>query len=143
MSRIGNNLFFNREPRTAHRKPNSGFTLIEIMVTVAVLSVGIIVIYQTFFISLDVFARYGDVLRISYEMDEIIWRLQNDLVINEALFAGDNAPIVMLAGERMDIRLNINYADEDMYMVGLHFIKPKGKTPLKISKAAYLLKRFY
>lgn len=64
MSRIGN---------------NCAFTLVEVMVATAVLALGVTLIYQGFFISLDSLGYCQDYLRIAPLADEKIWQAQDAL----------------------------------------------------------------
>ena len=58
------------------RNSRSGFTLIEVMVAVAVLSFGLVMVYQAFFVVLDSFNYSADYLEIAGWMDEKIWQAQ-------------------------------------------------------------------
>ena len=58
----------------------NGFTLIEVMVAVAVLSFGLVLVYQAFFISLDAFNYSADYLAIACWMDEKIWESQDNIM---------------------------------------------------------------
>ncbi|MFH1339461.1 MAG: prepilin-type N-terminal cleavage/methylation domain-containing protein [Candidatus Omnitrophota bacterium] len=55
-----------------------GFTLVEIMVAVAILAFGLVMIYQSFFISADTYGYYLNHLRAQLWLDEKIWQLQDD-----------------------------------------------------------------
>ncbi|MFH0738721.1 MAG: prepilin-type N-terminal cleavage/methylation domain-containing protein [Candidatus Omnitrophota bacterium] len=56
-----------------------GFTLVEVMVTAAVLSLGATLLYQAFFTSLNIFEYCVDYLRVSSLVDEKIWEAQDEL----------------------------------------------------------------
>lgn len=58
---------------------NKAFTLVEIMVTTAVLSLGAVLIYEAFFILADSFNYYADYLHLASWMDEKIWDAQDSL----------------------------------------------------------------
>jgi prepilin-type N-terminal cleavage/methylation domain-containing protein len=57
-----------------------GFTLIEVMVAVAVLSFGLVLVYQAFFIAFDSFNYSADYLAISCWMDEKVWEAQDNIM---------------------------------------------------------------
>jgi prepilin-type N-terminal cleavage/methylation domain-containing protein len=57
---------------------NKGFTLLEVMVTTAVLSLGIVLVYQSFFISLDAFDYCLNYARVAPWADEKLWETQDD-----------------------------------------------------------------
>jgi prepilin-type N-terminal cleavage/methylation domain-containing protein len=56
-----------------------GFTLIEVMVACAILSIGIVLIYEAFFTLLDSFGYYQHYLKISPFTNEKMWQAQDAL----------------------------------------------------------------
>jgi prepilin-type N-terminal cleavage/methylation domain-containing protein len=54
-----------------------GFTLIEVMVAVAVLSLGLVMIYQAFFSSLNSLNYVSDRLLVDLEINNRIWELED------------------------------------------------------------------
>ena len=56
-----------------------GFTLIEVMVAAVILVAGIVFIYESFFLSLDVFGYCSDYYRVSSWMDEKVWQIEDDI----------------------------------------------------------------
>ena len=66
------------------------FTLIEVMVAVAVLSFGLVMVYQAFFIVLDTFNYGADYLEVSPWMDEKIWQAQ-DSIMRKGLLEDNSA----------------------------------------------------
>jgi prepilin-type N-terminal cleavage/methylation domain-containing protein len=72
--------------KTGNKKRKAGgFTLIEVMVAVAVLSFGLVMVYQAFFIVLDSFNYSADYLEIVSWMDEKIWQVQDSIMRTGAL----------------------------------------------------------
>ncbi|MFC1709579.1 prepilin-type N-terminal cleavage/methylation domain-containing protein [Candidatus Omnitrophota bacterium] len=69
---------------------NRGFTLIEIMVTVAILSFGILAIYESFFISIDAFSYYTNYLNAQGWAGEKVWEIQNKLLRLDSQMVKDN-----------------------------------------------------
>ena len=53
------------------------FTLVEVMVAVAVLSLGIVMIYDAFFTNLDLFGYYSNYLKFAPWLDEKLWEAQD------------------------------------------------------------------
>jgi len=78
----------------------TGFTLIEVLVTTAVLSLGIVLIYRAFFTLLDSFGYYSNYLRVIAFADEKLWQAQDAL----SCFGPD-------AGAGSSGRLNIQNKD--------------------------------
>ena len=71
---------FNRQTgKPANRQTKKGFTLIEVMVATAVLSLGALMIYEAFLISLDAYNYCSNYLRVASWMDERLWQAQNEL----------------------------------------------------------------
>jgi prepilin-type N-terminal cleavage/methylation domain-containing protein len=64
------------------RTGNKGFTLIEVMVSVAVLAFGVILVYDALLKSLSAFGYYSDYFMVSSWMDEKIWQVQDALANN-------------------------------------------------------------
>mgnify|MGYP000339024899 CR=1 FL=1 len=62
-----------------------GFTLIEVVMTVAILAFGIVSIYETFFVSIDVYGYYTHYLSTQNWMSEKIWTLQEELTRSRVL----------------------------------------------------------
>lgn len=82
MSRIRNDW---RVPRVGW-KPS--FSLIEAMLAVIILSVGMIVIYEAFFSSLNAFTYSSRRLNVLSWMNEKIWQTQDELVQTGELKTG-------------------------------------------------------
>jgi prepilin-type N-terminal cleavage/methylation domain-containing protein len=67
-------------PKTGNKeKPRSGFTLMEVMVATAVLSLGTLFVYEAFFMSLDTLNYCSDYLRVCSIADEKLWEAQDRL----------------------------------------------------------------
>ncbi|MFH2145108.1 MAG: prepilin-type N-terminal cleavage/methylation domain-containing protein, partial [Candidatus Omnitrophota bacterium] len=59
------------------RGGKKGFTLIEVMIAVVILSVGIIVIYESFLISLDTLKLFFNRLNANLILTEKLWQTQD------------------------------------------------------------------
>ena len=62
------------------RTGTKGFTLVEVMITAAVLSLGAMLLYQAFFTSLNIFEYCADYLSLSAAIDEKVWEAQDEIV---------------------------------------------------------------
>ena len=56
-----------------------GFTLVEIMVATAILSLGLVLIFEAFFTSLDAFNYYNNYLYVFNLAEEKIWEAQDHI----------------------------------------------------------------
>jgi prepilin-type N-terminal cleavage/methylation domain-containing protein len=61
------------------RTGNKGFTLLEVMVATAILALGTLLIYESFFVSLDLFDYCSNYFAVASWMDETIWKAQDSL----------------------------------------------------------------
>jgi len=64
--------------RTGSRTKKA-FTLVEVMVSTAVLALGIVLVYQALFVCLDAFSYYSNYVDVSVWMDEKLWEAQDAL----------------------------------------------------------------
>ena len=65
-----------RRPQTANRKPQYGFTLIELMISIGILTFGLILVLQGFAYSLNVLRISESNLRMSLLSEEKMAQLQ-------------------------------------------------------------------
>lgn len=56
------------------------FTLVEVMAATAVLALGAVLLYQSFFLSLDTFDYCADYFRIAPLAQERVWEMQDELI---------------------------------------------------------------
>ncbi len=62
------------------RTGRRSFTLIEVLVSVAILSVGIVFIFRSFFTCLTAFGRYTNYYNILPWMNEQLWRAEDEII---------------------------------------------------------------
>ena len=117
-----------------------GFTLVEVLVTTAVLSLGIVLIYRAFFTLLDSFGYYSNYLRVAAFADEKLWQAQDAL----SCFGPD-------AGAGSSGRLNIQNKDfnwrlsvgpitaESLYRIDLAVSWRQGPRTRELSRNTYAL----
>jgi prepilin-type N-terminal cleavage/methylation domain-containing protein len=119
------------------RKPRSAFTLMEVMVTTAVLSLGILFVYEAFFIALDTLNYCSDYLRVCSWFDERVWEVQDKL-------AHPGRQIDMrgkLLAKNKEFDWNLSYglidAVQDLYQIDLVASWQEGQRKAKLIRTAY------
>ena len=145
MLQIGKNKGLLRLEKIACKKVGKifpkGFTLLEVMITAAVLALGATLIYQSFFIAVDSFNYYSTLLKITPWMDEKIWQAQNDL---KHLGSGAAVP----AGGQLEVNnKSINWGltynpvgqMDRLYQIDLVVFWPQGLRQVKLSRSAYAI----
>ena len=116
-----------------------GFTLLEIMVTTAVLSFGLVMIYQAFFISLDTFDYYVNSLRAQLWIDERIWQLEDDFRRLRYFAPVQTGGAVVIGNQNYTWNLDYSLFDSPyMYKVKLNLLWKQGKRKISLSRDAYL-----
>ena len=147
MSRIGNKGFTPLESPSFVTEDNvkrsflTGFTLIEVMVATAVLALGIVLIFEAFFISLDSFNYCSNYLNVATWVDEKIWQAQDALshlgsqgfIETEGSFVNRN--------KNFDWNLSYNLIDvqPDLYKINLVLSWKEGRRKVRVSRAAYAI----
>ena len=120
---------------------NRGFTLIEVMTASAVLSLGVVLVYEAFFTSLNSFNYCSNYLGVSPWADEKIWHAQDVLGC-----AGPSADIDR-EGEfkkrnktfKWTLSHNLVKGTEDLYKIDLMFAWQEGQRNVRISRSAYAI----
>jgi len=120
---------------------SSGFTLIEVMVTTAVLSLSLVLIYQAFFISLDSFSYCADYLDVVSWADEKLWQAQNSLTHNGTLDPTAAHGEFINKNKKFEWVLSNELLDETgrLYQLNLDLLWRQGKRNIKFSRTAYAI----
>ncbi|MDD5129681.1 MAG: prepilin-type N-terminal cleavage/methylation domain-containing protein [Candidatus Omnitrophica bacterium] len=144
MSLIGiSNLFFRRMPAAGKigRKPRRGFTLLEVMITTAVLALGATMIYRSFFIAVDSFNYYATLLRITPWMDEKIWQAQNQFKHPGAAGAITGSGQLEVNNKNITWSLDYNSIDQsdNLYKIDLVLSWTQGLRQIKSFRTAYAI----
>ncbi len=75
-----------------------GFALVEVMLAVAILSVGIIAVYQPMLASLSAFDYADDRMEINYLLSKKIWELENEVKLKD--YRGVNVTETLVGREK-------------------------------------------
>lgn len=124
-----------------HRR--AGFTLVEVMVAAAVLSLGAVLIYEAFFISLDTLNHCSNYLNAITYIDEKLWQIQDSLIRYNNLTAQDTSGTIT-AGDK-DFNWGASYQLIDgsgranLYKIDLVFFWNEGSKMRRLSRQAYAM----
>lgn len=120
---------------------NKGFTLIEVMITAAVLSLTTVLIYESFFISLDSFNYCSDYLNVASWMNEKIWQAQDGLSRLGTLSQVDTEGTFINKGEHFNWNLSSELIDTKqdlfLYKINLVLFWQAGHRRPKLIRTAY------
>lgn len=120
-----------------------GFTLIEAMITTAVLSLTALLIHEAFFISLDAFNYCHNYLDIVSFADEKIWQAQDDLTRFGALTNIDEKGELTMKNKNFEWILSnspiMDTENNNLYKIDLSLSWREGRRPIKISRTAFAI----
>lgn len=121
------------------RNPKRGFSFFEIMTTVAVLSLGIVMVFQAFLTSLNSFGYYLTSLQAQCWADEKIWEVSDSLAhetVSESYKEDGN---LELANRDISWLMEINKIDEqeNFFKLDLTVSWQEGNRKIKLYRTAY------
>jgi prepilin-type N-terminal cleavage/methylation domain-containing protein len=117
---------------------HGGFTLFEVVITVAILSIGLVVIYEALFVCLNTFSYYLNCLTVQCWMNEKIWRVEDYLVRSEGVAIGDTAGEFVIGRKKIEWRMSIKPISEgELYQLSLICSWREGSREVNVSRAAY------
>ena len=117
------------------------FTLVEVMVTTAILAFGIVSIYEALFVSTDVFGYYMNYLHSQDWMDEKIVQAQEQLTQAKTFEADKAAGRFVRGNKTFGWFIMVNPVDEEagLYKIDLTLSWKQGRKDIDLSRSAYLL----
>jgi prepilin-type N-terminal cleavage/methylation domain-containing protein len=123
------------------RARKTGFTLIEVMVAAMVLVAGVVFIYESFFMSLDLFGYCSDYLNVSTWMSEKVWEIQDSIRQYGFLAHIDKRGSFTRRGRHFAWNASCNLISEapdmDLYNIALNLSWRVGVRSFKMNRAAY------
>lgn len=123
------------------RLSSKGFTLVELIVTVAILAFGIVAVYEALFISVDAFGFYAHYLDTQDWIDEKIWDVQRELTESQTLKAESTSGQIVRGHKTFDWVMAVSLLDDQqgLYQVDITLSWEEGGRRKKISRETYLL----
>jgi prepilin-type N-terminal cleavage/methylation domain-containing protein len=123
------------------RTGNKGFTLIEIMAATAVLSLGIVLVYEAFFVSLDALGYCHSYLQVASQLDEKIWSAQDNLQRLGASARIESGGSFENNHKAFNWNLSYYLIDEaeNLYRIDSEMLWQEGKKNVSLSRNAYAL----
>jgi len=117
----------------------TGFTLMEVMIATCVLSLGSVLIYESFFITLNSFNYYSNYLNLASWMNEKIWQAQDNL-----RRLGSSSQIETtgeFANRNKNFRWNLSYnlISQNLYQINLTLFWQEGQRNVKLSRSTYAM----
>ena len=118
----------------------TGFTLFEVMVAVAILSLGVVLIYRTFLTSLATFKYYSTNLQAQCWMGEKIWEVEDSLLYRKGLGAGKRSGNLFLGNRKIAWRISVDSISptEEFYQLDLTLFWQENNRRITISRTTYI-----
>jgi hypothetical protein len=109
------------------------------MVTVSILSFGILAIYESLFISLDTFNYYSNYLNAQGWLNEKIWDIQSKLISEQSLETTEERGMFTINNKKINWSVSIKPVDEQygLYKLDLSLFWHEGSRERFVYRAAY------
>lgn len=111
----------------------------EVMIATCVLSLGTIIIYESFFISLDSFNYYSNYLNVASWMDEKIWQAQDNLSHFGSSSQIDTAGEFVTRNKNFRWNLSYNLMSQNLYQIDLTLSWQEGPRKVKLLRNTYAM----
>jgi prepilin-type N-terminal cleavage/methylation domain-containing protein len=122
-------------------RKTKGFTLIEVLVTTAVLAFGIVSIFQALFIVMTAFSYISHYLDVVSVADEKVWQAQDTLMRLGPKAALATQGEFDTGGKKYDWSLSAQMVDQagNLYKVDLTTRWKEGRRDYKLERSAYVI----
>ena len=123
------------------RKNSRGFTLVEVIMTVAILSFGIVSIYEALFVSVDTYGYYTHYFGTQDWISEKIWEVQSELIDAGVLNEEQTSGQIIRDHKTYDWLMAITQIDETqgLYRVRVTLSWYEGNKKVNTTRETYLL----
>ena len=118
---------------------NKAFTLVEVMAATSILALGIVFIYEAFFISLDSFNYCSSYLSMMPWADELIWQAKDDINTSGSVTSTGTSGVVTNRNNKFNWILSSVPVEgtPDLRKVDLVVSWKIGKKTYRLSRSAY------
>jgi len=119
-----------------------GFTLVEVCVATAILAIGVVFIFESFFIVLDLYQTHRDMMLLQPVIHERLWDVQNSLtrfgyitenVRTQGIIDIDTHPYHWSASYRMI------GGNQPLYAIRIDVSGQRGRRPVSMARTSYAL----
>jgi prepilin-type N-terminal cleavage/methylation domain-containing protein len=123
-------------------KIKPSFTLLELIVSIAIFSLGIVGIYEGFFTSLGAASYTKNYLKVQLWMEEKLWQLQDKLLRYKTLLTQKNQGSFTLGGKKFF--WNFSYfliegtKERNLYEIVLRVRWKEGRRDIKLVRSTYV-----
>lgn len=125
-------------------RKRTGFTLIEVLVTVSILSLGMVLIFQSNMMSLHAYSLYSSRLKVQSWAEEKLWEAQESILEGEgSSFPGSTSGEELIGGKPCRWSLSIvsdSFDKVEFYTVDLKVSWKEGSRKEELLRRATLRK---
>lgn len=115
-----------------------GFTLFEIIVTVVILSVGIVGIYEALIVSLNAYGYYSNSLVVQSWMDTKMWEVEDELARSEGGISQGDSGKFLSGSKEVSWRVMVRPVIEgSLYELILRCSWKEGRRNVNASRVSY------
>jgi len=129
--------------RNLKYKTNCGFSLVELAVAVVILSLGILIVYEGFLISLRGFYQCKYYLGTQAWIDEKLWDIGDNLGRYNTFLAEDNTGTFRIGNKKFNWSLSYSLLEQtkkaSLYEVRLNVFWEEGTNRVNVKRATYVL----
>jgi prepilin-type N-terminal cleavage/methylation domain-containing protein len=115
------------------------FTLLEVMVTTAVLSLGTVLIHESFFITLDSYDYCSNYFNVAPWMDEKIWQVRDNIIRLGSSSQIETSGTFTIKNKDFSWNLSHSLVEgaQDLHKLDLVVFWKEGQRKVKLSRTAY------